>query len=79
VAGIDVASIDWSKYEPLVAQWRKVIIFYCLRLLVAPAIESLILVDRVLYLAECGYDASLTPIFDPILSPRNVAIVACKK
>lgn len=35
-------------------QWRQVVIFYSLRLSVSPVVESLILLDRQLYLYEQG-------------------------
>ena len=40
--------------DVLVSQWKDVIMFFCLRLLLGPVIESLILLDRYLYLAENG-------------------------
>ena len=35
-------------------RWREVVAFYVLRLSLAPLLESLILLDRVMYLAENG-------------------------
>lgn len=35
-------------------QWRQVVIFYSLRLSMSPVVESLILLDRQLYLYEQG-------------------------
>ena len=59
--------------------WRRVTVHYALRLLVAPLIESCILLDRLLYLRENGITNSwISSIFDPELSPRNFAIVARK-
>ena len=64
-------------------KWERVAIFFMLRLALAPCVESLILLDRVIFLAaECHdshkpvVDINLLPVFDPKISPRNIAIVA---
>ena len=55
----------------------KVLILYTFRLLIAPVVEALILRDRQQYLREQGIDnVYMFPLFDPFLSPRNVALVA---
>lgn len=51
---------------------------YCLRLLIAPFIEYLILADRVAYLQENGFRAYLHPLFDPAISPRNFVVIAMR-
>lgn len=61
------------------AQYKRVIIFYSLRLLAAPLIESLILLDHILYLTENGFNSSLFPLFDPIVSPRNNVLISIKE
>lgn len=38
----------------MLARWKEAIIFYSLRLLLGPVIESLVLLDRYLYLTENG-------------------------
>jgi hypothetical protein len=43
------------------------------------ALEVYLLLDRVLYLEENGYDVSIEQYFDEPLSPRNVGILALKK
>lgn len=54
-------------------------LFYLLRMTFAPVLESLILLDRLLFLKELGYEQSfLMPVFDPVVSPRHYAIVAMK-
>lgn len=54
-------------------------LFYLLRMTFAPVLESLILLDRLLYLKELGYEQSyLIPLFDPVVSPRHFAVVAIK-
>ncbi|KAI9594792.1 methyltransferase domain-containing protein [Syncephalis fuscata] len=57
----------------------QVAIFWTLRVLLAPALERLILEDRVAYLRERGHAAWLVALFDPIASPRNLAIISTKK
>lgn len=55
-----------------------------LRLLTANLIESLILVDRLLFLKEKAqeldreFELSVIPLFDQATSPRNMAIIAIK-
>ncbi|XP_074661532.1 putative methyltransferase-like protein 25 [Tubulanus polymorphus] len=50
-----------------------------LQVLLQPVIESLIATDRRLLLAETpGITADVIPIFDEMISPRNLAIVAYK-
>ncbi|XP_065366654.1 probable methyltransferase-like protein 25 [Calliphora vicina] len=54
-------------------------LFYLLRMTFAPVLESLILLDRLLFLKELGHTQSfLMPVFDPVVSPRHFAIVAIK-
>lgn len=39
-------------------------------------LESLILTDRLAFLKEAGFlEATLQPVFDPLISPRNMALV----
>ncbi|KAJ8542767.1 hypothetical protein K7X08_005290 [Anisodus acutangulus] len=54
--------------------------YWSLRAALGPVLETLILLDRLLLLQEYGNDleASLLPIFNPVLSPRNMAIIATK-
>ena len=40
--------------------------------------QELILLDRYLFLRERGHRAALLPIFDPLLSPRNYALVGVR-
>jgi hypothetical protein len=49
-----------------------------LQMAIADVIESLVLIDRVIYLHEMGAKAGIVPLFDPSISPRNMAIVAVK-
>ncbi|XP_068654197.1 uncharacterized protein [Aristolochia californica] len=54
--------------------------YWSLRAALGPVIETLILLDRFLFLQEQGtsLEAAMIPLFDPKLSPRNVAIIARK-
>ncbi|KAL7736341.1 hypothetical protein ACLKA6_014812 [Drosophila palustris] len=54
-------------------------LFYLIRMSFAPVLESVILLDRLLYLKELGYEHSyLIDLFDAVISPRHYAIVAIK-
>ncbi|RWW70905.1 hypothetical protein BHE74_00021393 [Ensete ventricosum] len=55
--------------------------FWALRAALGPLVESYILLDRLLFLQEQGnsVEAFLFPIFDPTLSPRNMAVIARRK
>ena len=55
------------------------VVYYVLRLLLAPLWEALLLLDRLLFLQERGYAAQLLPLFDPTLSPRNYAVLGVRR
>ncbi|XP_026541719.1 protein RRNAD1 [Notechis scutatus] len=61
------------------AQQRRVVVFFSLALLLAPLVETLILLDRMIYLQEQGFPCELIPLFNPALSARNLVLVAAKK
>lgn len=54
--------------------------YWSLRAALGPVLETFLLLDRLLFLQEQGssIEAVMLPIFDPALSPRNVAIIAKK-
>ncbi|XP_067001366.2 methyltransferase-like protein 25B isoform X1 [Anabrus simplex] len=60
------------------AQWKRVVTLYSLRLMLAPLVETIVLLDRLLYLHERGISSVLIPVFKPSLSPRNHILVATK-
>ncbi|XP_068212671.1 uncharacterized protein [Palaemon carinicauda] len=60
------------------SRWMQVVVYYSLRLLLAPVVESIILLDRLLFLYENDIEGILLPAFDPHLSPRNHVLVAIK-
>ena len=62
----------------LLNQRNKVITVFTLAFMLGPIIESVILLDRMIYLAENGISSCIKSIFDPSLSPRCFAIVASK-
>lgn len=62
--------------------------FWSLRAVLAPVLESYILLDRLLYLEEHTQNnssttgqitAELVPLFEPSVSPRNMVIIACRQ
>lgn len=60
-------------------QWKKMTLFYLIRLCLAQVVESVILLDRILFLYENGFDkVYLVKLFDPVLSPRCHSIVALR-
>ncbi|KAJ9584028.1 hypothetical protein L9F63_021632 [Diploptera punctata] len=59
---------------------EKLHIFFLLRVSLAPVIETIILLDRLLYLHEQGVqEAHLIRLFDPVISPRCYCITAFSK
>lgn len=71
--------VECETTQEMLKQWKRVVIFYILRLVLAPFVESIILYDRVLYLREHGCEARLIPAFDPIISPRCHILQAVKR
>ncbi|CAG9788270.1 unnamed protein product [Diatraea saccharalis] len=60
-------------------QWKRIVLFYLLRLCLAQVVESVILLDRLLYLFENGFkNVYLVKLFDPVLSPRCHGLVALR-
>ncbi|CAO3612872.1 unnamed protein product [Cunninghamella blakesleeana] len=62
---------------------KRIAVLWTIRALLGPVIESLILVDRYLYLDENIPSSHtkkvwLQPLFDSIISPRNMVIMATK-
>uniref|UniRef100_A0A8C0BXL7 Ribosomal RNA adenine dimethylase domain containing 1 n=1 Tax=Buteo japonicus TaxID=224669 RepID=A0A8C0BXL7_9AVES len=78
--GLDPAaiSLDSEAVEAMLEQQHKVVAFFSLTLLLAPLVETLILLDRLLYLREQGFQCALVPLFDPRFSPRNLVLVAAR-
>lgn len=79
---VDVAEVE-RREAALMAEYglqqRRMELFYLVRQTFAPVLETVILLDRLLYLKECGVEeAYLVQLFDPVVSPRSVAVVALK-
>jgi len=65
------------EYHALVApDFPRLKAFLALALTLQPVLERLILLDRQLYLLEHGFECSLVPLFDPRISPRNMALIS---
>ena len=61
---------------------RRLAAFVALRGVLAPVVERLLLLDRALYVHEAaggGVRVSLLPLFSPVDSPRNTAVVAWRE
>lgn len=71
--------LDSPELELAMSEWQRVVVFYSLRLLIAPVVESLLLVDRMLYLWDRCIPSCLVPLFDPCMSPRNLVLLAFKE
>ncbi|KAG9439637.1 hypothetical protein H6P81_019802 [Aristolochia fimbriata] len=67
----------WKEAQPFS---ELVGLYWSLRAALGPVVETLILLDRLLFLQEQGtsLEAAIMPLFNPNLSPRNVAIIARK-
>lgn len=76
----DFSAEEIGKVEQKYADQSKFLeLFYLLRMGFAPVLETLIILDRLLYLREQGFDKSFViPLFDPVISPRHFCIVAIK-
>lgn len=75
-----VSDEDLRAYEQRFEGLHEVLtLCWSLRAMMSQVMESLLLLDRLLYLEEFeGVKASLFPIFDPFESPRNMVLVASK-
>ncbi|CAA2981841.1 Hypothetical predicted protein [Olea europaea subsp. europaea] len=67
----------WKQAEPFAELIGP---YWTLRAALGPVLETLLLLDRLLFLQESSnmVEAVILPIFDPVLSPRNVALIAKK-
>ncbi|KAI3361383.1 hypothetical protein L3Q82_012938 [Scortum barcoo] len=70
--------LDLERAEAMLKQQGRVVVYFSLALLLAPVVETLVLLDRMIYLQENGVDSQLVPLFDPNFSPRNFVLVALK-
>ncbi|XP_035543202.1 protein RRNAD1 isoform X6 [Juglans regia] len=67
----------WKEAEPFTELIGP---YWSLRAALGPLLETFLLLDRLLFLQEQGHsvEVMMLPIFDPEVSPRNVAIIARK-
>ncbi|MEE6491404.1 hypothetical protein FKM82_016208 [Ascaphus truei] len=70
--------LDDVSVEHMLSQHQNVVAFFSLALLLAPLVETLILLDRMIFLQEEGFRCDLIPLFKPRFSPRNLVLVAAK-
>ncbi|NWV86605.1 RRNAD protein, partial [Dasyornis broadbenti] len=80
LAGLDPAEVplDSGAVGAMLEQQHKVVAFCTLGQLLAPVVETLVLLDRLLYLREQGFHCALVPLFNPRFSPRNLVLVAAR-
>uniref|UniRef100_H3D618 Methyltransferase like 25B n=1 Tax=Tetraodon nigroviridis TaxID=99883 RepID=H3D618_TETNG len=71
--------LDPERVEAMLKQQGRVVVFFSLALLLAPVVETLVLLDRMIYLQEHGLDSQLVPLFNPNFSPRNFVLVGQKR
>lgn len=70
--------IDSGRVEAMLKHEGRVVVYFSLALLLAPVVETLVLLDRIIYLQENDVDSQLIPLFNPNFSPRNFVLVALK-
>lgn len=76
---LSIPDVTFISHEHLINNtWHKVVVFYSLRLLLAPLVENIILLDRMLFLSENGHVSEIIPAFDCNISPRNFVIRSIK-
>lgn len=70
--------ITSQRIEQDLMEWKRVVIFYTLRLFLAPLLETIILQDRMLWILEEDEQSQcvLRATFDPLKSPRNHVMTA---
>uniref|UniRef100_A0A803SNG3 Methyltransferase like 25B n=1 Tax=Anolis carolinensis TaxID=28377 RepID=A0A803SNG3_ANOCA len=73
-----LAHVSPELVAAMLAEEQKVVAFFSLALLLAPVVETLLLLDRMIYLQEQGFQCELLPLFDPHFSPRNLVLLAAK-
>lgn len=69
---------DAVAVDEMLAHQGKVVVYFSLVLLLAPVVETLVLLDRMIFLQERGFQSKLIPLFDAAFSPRNLVLVAVK-
>ncbi|XP_031335450.1 protein RRNAD1 isoform X2 [Photinus pyralis] len=75
---LSINEIESLQIKNYLDNWKDVVVFYSLRLMIAPLVENIILLDRLLYILESDYNCEITSLFNPQLSPRNQVLIAKK-
>ncbi|KAK2579480.1 hypothetical protein KPH14_010794 [Odynerus spinipes] len=70
--------LEGPEIENCLSYWLHIVIFSSLRIFLAPLVETLVLLDRFLYLSERNLNPVIRPIFDAKLSPRNLVLISVK-
>jgi len=76
-AGMTEAGLD-SFESSARPETRRMFLCHLLRDRFARALEIVILLDRALLLEELGFQVELLQVFEPRLSPRNIALIASR-
>nr|CAD7427372.1 unnamed protein product [Timema monikensis] len=64
------ADLTAEDAERNLSQWKQVVTFYSLRLILAPLVETVLLLDRLLFLRESGQDSQ------PCSSSKSISILS---
>ncbi|XP_035730281.1 protein RRNAD1-like isoform X2 [Vespa mandarinia] len=70
--------LEGTEVEHYLSYWLQIVIFSSLRILLAPLVETLVLLDRFLYLSERNLNPIIRPVFNAKLSPRNLVLISVK-
>ncbi|KAK0161871.1 hypothetical protein PV327_008276 [Microctonus hyperodae] len=70
--------IEHPKVLKCLKLWRRVVLFEAIRFMLAPLVETAVLLDRFLYLSDNGLKPILKAEFDPRRSPRNFVLMSIK-
>lgn len=72
------ADLEGEEVKNCLSYWLRIVIFSSLRIFLAPLVETLVLLDRFLYLSERNLNPVIRPVFDAKLSPRNLVVISVK-
>uniref|UniRef100_A0A0C9QI88 Rrnad1_0 protein n=2 Tax=Fopius arisanus TaxID=64838 RepID=A0A0C9QI88_9HYME len=75
---VNILEINHTEVEGCLAKWRHVAAFEALRFMLAPLVETVILLDRFLFLSDNHFRPVLKAEFNPRLSPRNFVLTSIK-
>ncbi|KAI9290717.1 hypothetical protein K502DRAFT_322165 [Neoconidiobolus thromboides FSU 785] len=79
LAPLPTEEVIQSYYLKNLKYYNTIALLWSCQALLAPLIESVLLLDRYLILQEEGCEVDLIPLFDLLVSPRAFALVATKK